>query len=152
MSQIRNRQSEKKAIEKKRKADRKWHVRRPFPQHEWLSARKSLLHVAPTLDTQPSTFRGTSGNPATTHLYTTAHNQIGAHTADRQHALSSENPLVFRRELLRAHPASLFLFSVWIRADWAVTETVAKKKKKGTNLYNRIPFNWMECMHELNQE
>lgn len=86
-------QSEIKAGEKKRKADRKWHVRPPFPQHKWLAARKSLLHVTLTLDTQPSTFRGTSGNPATTHFYTTAHNQIGAHIADRQHALSSEKPI-----------------------------------------------------------
>lgn len=78
----------------------------------------SFAPLAPTLDTGPlclKNIKGTSGNQATTHLYTTTHNQMHTHIADRQYTLSLENPLVFRRELLCAHSGLLFLFSLWIR-------------------------------------
>lgn len=100
----------------------KWHVwHRSFnTNNPWTPP--PTLSLSPLLHTDTShhtimsfhDINGTSGNPATAHLYTSLPNHICAHTyrPDKSQPLT-DTPLVFSQGLLHAHSSSLFLSSAW---------------------------------------
>lgn len=80
------RRKSKQNTKKGSTADRKWHVWCRSPDtHGSVPGSPSSA----TLDTGAATFKDSSGNPATTHLYTSRHNQI--HTHSHTHKRLTDN-------------------------------------------------------------